>query len=53
MKYGCQYNGAETIRDILAWCADNILHEHWDYKWDTFEFFDESAYVFFLMRWTE
>jgi hypothetical protein len=53
MPYKWQYNGAATMNEIFAWCKDNLPPETFgepDYK--TIEFFDKSAYVLFLVRWT-
>ena len=47
-----QYNGVAPMDEILSWCKQTLIaHTYGYYGWETIYFFDESAYVLFLVRW--
>jgi hypothetical protein len=53
MTWLWQYNGRAGFSNIIAWCQANLQDDTWSYPgWETIEFYDQSAYVLFLLRWS-
>ena len=51
--YIWNFKGDRYPEDIVQWCLANLSSRNWQFRGhhDTFIFFDEKDYEFFLLRW--
>ena len=51
-KIAWQYNGVAPMNDIIDWCDSTFPFDTYHYDgWETIYFYNESCYVFFILKW--